>query len=450
MTTLATAAALDRDALLDRFARIRARSRAMFDLLDDTAYYERPIALRNPIVFYEGHLPGFAVNTLIKRALGRPGIDERLETIFARGIDPDSEAQAVARGNPAWPSRAEVREYCDAADRLIADAVGNATLEVAGHPLLDRAQAVWAILEHEEMHQETMAYMWHQLPYALKRKPAGYVTAPSTRGAASAARRVEVPAGVATLGTSPADAPFAWDNEQPAHRIACGAFAIDVFDVTNGELLEFVEDGGYQASRWWRDVDWEWVGGRDDGGAPVTHPPFWQQVDGRWYQRAMFERVPLPLDWPAYVTWAEARAFAAWRGRRLPTEAEFHCAAFGTPDGREQSYPWGEALPDPVPGNFDFRRWDPEPVGARPEGASAFGVHDLVGNGWEWTSTVFAPFDGFTPLPSYPEYSADFFDGDHLVMKGASPVTARSLARRGFRNWFRPRYPYVYATFRCV
>jgi formylglycine-generating enzyme required for sulfatase activity len=63
---------------------------------------------------------------------------------------------------------------------------------------------------------------------------------------------------------------------------------------------------------------------------------------------------------------------------------------------------------------------------------------------------VFAPFDGFMPLPSYPEYSADFFDGQHVVMKGASPMTARGLVRPGFRNWFRPRYPYVYATFRCV
>ena len=111
---------------------------------------------------------------------------------------------------------------------------------------------------------------------------------------------------------------------------------------------------------------------------------------------AMFERVPLPPAWPVYVTWAEARAYARWRGRRLPTEAEFHRAAFGTPDGqRARAIPWGDALRRAGrPANFDFARWDPEPVGAHPDGASAFGVHDLVGNGWEWTSTVFAPFDG--------------------------------------------------------
>jgi formylglycine-generating enzyme required for sulfatase activity len=164
----------------------------------------------------------------------------------------------------------------------------------------------------------------------------------------------------------------------------------------------------------------------------------------------MFERVSLPESWPVYVTWAEARAFATWSGARLMTEPEFHRAAFGTADGHEQLHPWGDTLRGAVPANCDFKRWDPAPVGAHPDGASAFGIHDLVGNGWEWTSTVFAPFPGFEPMASYPEYSADFFDGSHMVMKGASPVTVRTLLRRGFRNWFRPRYPYVYASFRCV
>ena len=182
----------------------------------------------------------------------------------------------------------------------------------------------------------------------------------------------------------------------------------------------------------------------------VRHPSFWHERDGQWQWRGMFESVPLPASWPVYVTWAEAHAYATWRGMRLPTEAEFHRAAYGTPDGHERRYPWGDAVGTRPPANFDFLRWDPEPVDAHPDGASAFGVRDLVGNGWEWTSTVFAPFEGFEALPSYPEYSAEFFDGDHFVMKGASPVTARTLVRPGFRNWFRPRYPYVYAKFRCV
>src|SRR6266850_4602397 len=166
-----TSTAFDRSVALDRFHRARARTRALFDLLDPAAYYEKPIPLRNPVVFYEGHLPAFAVNALIKKGLGRPGIDEHLETIFARGIDPDEEAAAIARGNPAWPSRDAVRAYGDAADSAIVDALEHGDVARDDHPLLRGAQVVWAILEHEEMHQETLAYIWHQVPHRWKVKP---------------------------------------------------------------------------------------------------------------------------------------------------------------------------------------------------------------------------------------------------------------------------------------
>jgi gamma-glutamyl hercynylcysteine S-oxide synthase len=429
MTATTTVTILDRARLLERFRRIRARSRELFDLLDERVYFDRPISLRNPIVFYEGHLPAFAVNTLIRKALGGRGVDPELEVIFARGIDPDSEAAAIARGNPAWPSRAAVTAYAREADRLIETAITSADLDRPMHPLLDRAQALWAILEHEEMHQETLAYMWHQLPYGVKRKPAGYVTLPDGHSKVHASgERVRIPGGSVRLGTDPTEAPFAWDNEQPAYSTDVAAFTIDADNVTNADFMAFVEANGYTDERWWHDEDWSWVASER-----ITHPPFWHQEDGGWQWRGMFEGVPLPPDWPVYVTWAEANAYVNWRHGRLPSEAEYIRAARGT-----------------APGNCDFERWDPEPVGVRPTSVSEFGVRDLAGNGWEWTADVFAPFVGFTPLPSYPEYSADFFDASHVVLKGASPVTPRPLVRPGFRNWFRPRYPYVYAAFRCV
>jgi formylglycine-generating enzyme required for sulfatase activity len=422
-TTSATA--LDRAAIIERFQRIRARTRSLFGFLDEEAYYRRPIPLRNPVVFYEGHLPAFAVNTLLRKALGEPGIDDRLETIFARGIDPDTEAAAAARGNPAWPDRATVQSFAAEADRRIARAFLEGDLVQDRNPLLRGGEAVWAILEHEEMHQETLLYMWHQLPYGLKRAPEGYETL-TIATPASSGGRASIPAGSVTLGT-PMNVPFAWDNERPAHVVDVPAFEIDEHNITNAQYLAFME-----------------------ANPRVTPPSFWECDGGTWYWRGMFERVPLPADWPVYVTWAEADAYARWAGARLPTEAEYHRAAFGTPAEIERRYPWGDDAPSARHGNFDFERFDPVPVGTKPTGASAWGVQDLVGNGWEWTSTVFAGFDGFEPLPSYPEYSADFFDGEHYVMKGASPVTARELLRPGFRNWFRPRYPYVYAAFRCV
>jgi formylglycine-generating enzyme required for sulfatase activity len=161
----------------------------------------------------------------------------------------------------------------------------------------------------------------------------------------------------------------------------------------------------------------------------------------------MFEEIPMPLSWPVYVTHEQAAEYAAWRGATLPTEAQWHRAAYGD---RPCRYPWGNSSPDQTRGNFDARRFDPAPVSAHPAGASPDGVEDLLGNGWEWTSTRFHPFPGFEPFPFYKGYSANFFDDDHYVLKGGSPRTDAKLLRRSFRNWFRSDYPYVYATFRCI
>jgi gamma-glutamyl hercynylcysteine S-oxide synthase len=435
---------LDRAAAIQRFRTNRRRSTLLFDLIDPEAFYTRPIPLRHPVVFYEGHLPAFSVITLIRKGLGRPGIDERLERLFARGIDPASEEAAAAAGATAWPTRAEVRQYAAEADRVILEALRSAPVEQPGHPLLDRAQAVFAILEHEAMHQETLLYMWHQLPHEVKRRPPA-AAAPLAGGLAPAPATACVPAGRATLGAGPQPLPFAWDNEHPSMTVDVPAFEIGVYNVTNADYLAFVEAGGYAEPAWWSEADWAWRLAHD-----ITHPPFWRREDDGWAWHGLFEDLPLPPAWPVYVSHAEASAYARWQGARLPTEAEYHRAAYGTPSGEERPFPWGGEPPDAGRVNADFERWEPVPVGSRPAGASAWGVHDLLGNGWEWTSTIFDGFPGFVPLPSYPEYSADFFDGEHYVMKGGSPATAIELLRRSFRNWFRPHYPYVYAAFRCV
>jgi formylglycine-generating enzyme required for sulfatase activity len=390
-------------------------SRRVFAIPVEDAYYDRPIPLRNPIVFYEGHLPAFNINTLMKIALKCHGIDERYEVLFARGIDPDS-VDAVKSPTDLWPSRAEVQAYGARADGVIEDALLHGPIET------NNAEAAFTILEHEQMHQETLMYMFHEMDYA--RKVDSWRLAV---GSLSSANRqlptVNIPAGIATLGNAAA---FGWDNEFPQHQVEVAAFAIDAHSVTNGDYLDYMR-------------------------ATDAEPPhFWLRRDGAWFWRGMFELVPLPLDWPVWVSHDEAAAYARWRGGRLPSEGEYHRAAFGAPDGSERLHPWGDEPPDATCGNFGFTHWDPVPVGSYPAGASAWGVHDLVGNGWEWTSTVFDGFAGFAPMLSYPNYSADFFDGQHYVLKGASPATCHELIRRSFRNWFRPNYPYVYAKFRCV
>jgi formylglycine-generating enzyme required for sulfatase activity len=218
--------------------------------------------------------------------------------------------------------------------------------------------------------------------------------------------------------------------------------------VTNGEFFEFVERGGYDHARYWRPEDWRWknLAGRNC-------PNVWVKQGDAWFYRTLFDALPLDKvsSWPVYVSLAEARAYARWRGKRLPTEAEFHRAAYTGPDDRETCYPWGNQWPEGRHGNFDFASWSPTPVGSYPAGKSRWGVGELVGNGWEWTDTPFAPFPGFVAyMRSYPEYSQDFFDGKHFVLKGASWATAAELVRLSFRNWYQAHYPYIFAKFRCV
>jgi ergothioneine biosynthesis protein EgtB len=438
---------VDRAVLVEWYRRNRARSKVLFGLIRDAAYYSRPIALCHPIVFYEGHLPAFSFNTLVKRGLGRKSIDARLEAMFARGIDPHEAAwpdrTAASDTTAGWPSRDAVHRFADEADRQVLDALEHADLHGRDHPMLDRGEAAFAILEHEAMHQETLLYMWHRLPFDMKLRPSSYV-APGD-SAVPHQEWIDVPSGRATLGLDRDTLTFGWDNERPGAIACVNSFHIQRHNVTNAAFLEFLEAGGYRDRRWWLPDDWNWIQTENIG-----HPLFWELHDGAWCWRGMFDLVPLRASWPVYVSHAEARAYAEWHGGRLPTEPEFQRAAFGTPSGAERTYPCGDDPPTAERGAFDVSAWDLHPAGSHPAGRRVWCIDDLVGNGWEWTSTVFAPFPGFAPMPSYPEYSADFFDGEHYVMKGASPATARELLRPTFRNWFRGRYPYVYATFRCA
>lgn len=432
----------ERESVLRWFDRNRRHTEKLFASIRPEAYYARPIPLRQPVVFYEGHFAAFNYITLVRRALGRAPFDARLDELFERGIDPETVDEA-READADWPARETVLEYVARADQEVRSALESATLQDDSNPLLRGAEAVYTILEHEAMHHETLRYMLHRLPHDSKIEPDGLAVDLGVSPPLPAT--VGVPAGVATLGVPREKIRFGWDNEIGRVKIDVDAFEIDVYDVTNQQYLEFVDQDGYKRRELWSDEGWAWLQERS-----VSHPSFWEWRDGRRQWRGMYAYYPLPPAWPVYVTQAEAGAFAAWKGRRLMTEAEFHRAAYGQSDENERMHAWGSDPIDRGRGNFDFHSPEPVPVGSHPAGRSAWGAHDLVGNGWEWTSSPFGPFPGFSEMPSYPPYSSDFFDGKHFVVKGASQATARALIRRSYRNWFRPTYPYPYTTFRTV
>ncbi len=428
-----------------RLADARARTDALFDVVRPDSLYERPIRERHRIVFYLGHLEAFDWNLLRERLLNRKSFQPEFDRLFAFGIDPVD--GGLPSDQPAdWPALADIHRYVSRV-RTSLDAGLATAFSFGAEPKGDlqgfpASVLLNAAIEHRLMHAETLAYMLHQLPLERKRRE---TVAPPPRARQVVPAMLEIPAGSVTLGLSRGTSGFGWDNEFEAHEVNVPSFAIDRYKVSNGQYLEFVTAGGYEDRALWTADDWKW---REENG--IVHPAFWKRLGQRWYVRAMFEELPLPLDWPVYVSHAEASAFARWAGKSLPTEAQWQRAAFGTPHGSERAYPWGSEGPRRAQGNFDFRSWDPVPLRAFPKNRSAFGVTGMLGNGWEWTASVFAPFPGFKPFEFYPGYSADFFDGRHFVAKGGSARTAACLLRRSFRNWFQPRYPYVYAGFRCV
>jgi iron(II)-dependent oxidoreductase len=435
-------------ALLSRLADARRRTDDLFGLLPPNSFYDRPIAERHRLIFYLGHLEAFDWN-LLSPKFGLEAYEPEFNKLFAFGIDP------VEGGLPTdvpadWPTIARIEKYNqgirDRLDRALTDsAILRSAPDVVDGTLLHVA------IEHRLMHAETLAYLLHHLP--VERKIAQPALQPDPTPAPQP-RQVTIPAGLATLGQSrqAADS-FGWDNEFDSEQVTVPSFSVDVFPVTNHEYLKFVQAGGYENQSYWRPEDWEWR--RQQG---LDHPQFWirrssssaTDPETQWEFRGMFGTISLPPSWPVYVSYAEAAAFANWAGKKLPTEAQWHRAAYGTPGGEERPYPWGYAPPDAARGNFHHARWEPTAVDVHPAGASAFGVFDLLGNGWEWTSTPFAPLPGFEPFPFYRGYSADFFDGKHFVMKGGSPRTDACMLRRSYRNWFQPHYPYIYAAFRCV
>jgi ergothioneine biosynthesis protein EgtB len=437
--------------VIAQLADARQRTDDLFALVKPEFLYERPISERHRIIFYIGHLEAFDWNLFHQRVLGLKSFHPEYDRLFAFGIDP------VGGGLPSdkasdWPSIAAAQDYVRKVravlDEKLTDALSDSGVPTSvGFPL---STLLNVAVEHRLMHAETLAYMLHQLPLDRKLRQSESLatfTPPVDHG------RVEIPAGAVTLGLPRGRDWFGWDNEYEAHTVNVPAFAIDRYMVTNQQYLEFINAGGYETRAFWGDrddennnnQDWNWKSAQG-----ISHPAFWKHVGQQWLYRTMFEDVPLPLDWPVYVSQAEAKAYAHWAGKSLPTEAEWQRAAYATAHGDERAYPWGERAPDATFGNFDFARWSPAPVHAFPEGRSAFGVHGMLGNGWEWTSTQFAPFPGFEPFPFYRGYSADFFDGQHFVMKGGSARTAACMLRRTFRNWFQAHYQFAYTGFRCV
>ena len=411
----------------------RARSTALTEVVDDADLVAQHSPLMSPLVWDLAHIGSQEELWLVRDVGGRDPLRPEIDGLYDAFQHSRASRVELPLLGPT-EARAYVAEVRDKA----LDTLERTPLN--GRRLVEHGFAFGMIVQHEQQHAETMLAT-HQLRAGEPVLRAD----PPPAGRALPVREVLVPAGPFTMGTS--TEPWALDNERPAHSVDLPAFVIDAAPVSNGEYAEFIAAGGYTDRRWWSGDGWAH---RERAG--LVAPRFWDRdAGGTWFRRRFGVVEPVPADEPVlHVCWHEADAYARWAGKRLPTEAEWEKAArFDPASGRTRRFPWGDDDPTPEHANLGQRHLQPAPVGAYPAGASPLGVHQLMGDVWEWTSSGWHPYPGFEVFP-YPEYSQVFFGGDYRVLRGGSFGTAPAAIRGTFRNWDHPIRRQIFSGFRCA
>jgi gamma-glutamyl hercynylcysteine S-oxide synthase len=390
--------------LKDHLLQSRRRTRAVTADLDGPRLLGPKLPLVNPILWELGHVAWFQERWCLRL---RP--DETLGDSVLEGADALYDSSAVAhdiRWDLPLPT---LRATLDYQDRVL-----DCVLERLEHEGDDEWLLYLAHLTlfHEDMHAEAFHYTRQTLGYeAPALEPAAEVG-----GGATPRGDVEIEGGSFTLG-APRNSGYVFDNEKWAHPVEVAPFAIARYPVTNAEFLEFVRAGG-------------------------AAPKYWVERDGEWLERRFDRLVPLEADLPVvHVSWHDAQAYCRYAGRRLPTEAEWECAASGM---EKRRYPWGDEAPAPEQANFHGA--GRAPVGAFAAGDTPEGCRQMMGNVWEWTASAFAPYPGFVHDP-YRDYSVPWF-GTHKALRGGSFASPARLLRNTWRNFYMPDRYDVFAGFR--
>jgi len=402
----------------------RHRTKGIIARLNDDDVHRQHDSIMSPLVWDVGHVGNFEELWLLRRLDGRPAHDRRLDEMY----NPFDNAR-WSRGDLPLLGRTEALEYLDEVRGDALEIVRRTDLDPA-NPLIRDGYVFRMVIQHEAQHQETMLQALDLRddlhPYALvERSHVGNARPVDDT------ERVVIPGGPFLLGSN--DNPDGYDNERSQHTVEVGTFMIDRFPVTNRRYAEFVAADGYERSELWTDDGWAWRTGVD-----IDAPQGWTpKVGGGWLSRRFGHVLELdPAEPVQHVSFHEAEAFARFAGGRLPTEAEWEKSAAWGPEATVPNvYPWGAAPPSTELTNVGRSRWGPAPVGSYPSGASAYGVEQLLGDVYEWTSSQFVAYPGFAAFP-YSEYSELFFDDPEFrVLRGASWATSNAVTRSTFRNW---------------
>jgi ergothioneine biosynthesis protein EgtB len=427
------------EATIELFNRVRARTMRIVGPLEIEDYVVQTAEFMSPPRWHIGHTSWFFETLLRTYSPGYRVYDKRYLFYFNSYYEGFGDRiDKSMRGTRSRPTVKDTVRYRNHIDQAMIDFLENA----GTRPDFERILALTRMgLEHEMQHQELLVYDIKHLLCDLY--DAQKTSAPSDSETVTGMAEIE--GGLFTLGYEGNE--FAWDNEKPQHTVFLQDFAIDRAPVSNGDFLEFINSGGYEDYRWWLSEGWETVN-RERWRSPL----YWEQEDGKWMIRDFYglHNVVEKADEPvSHVSYFEAAAFAKWAGKRLPTEAEWEKAACFDPKKRaKRQFPWGDAPPDVTKANlFDRLLWGVAPIGSAPEGRSAYGCHQMIGDVWEWTMSDYVPYPGFKS--EFDEYNDKWFVGQK-ILRGGSFATPQIHIRSTYRNFFHPPERWMISGFRCA
>lgn len=352
--------------------------------------YNKPINLRHPYIFYKGHIPCFNKIKLLN-------YHHPYDNIFTRGIDPivtdPTKCHKHSKVPTIYPT--DLDEYIKQIRKNIINNIEN--LE---YKLIKITQ------EHELMHQETLQYI------QIQDKNTHILLSINNQIQPIKKQKLHIKGGNVHLGCNKSKE-FKWDNEIGNETVHVNDFIIDNRPILNYEYMEFIDANGYTNPDLWD--NFQFIINNN-----IKYPASWSYDNEQYYVHTplYYYKYEDVNNWCVYVSKMEADAYCKWKDGRLMTEAEY------------------EIIPDKSYVKYDY------PVVPTD--------NNLKYNGWELTSTIFKPFSGFKECKDYPEYSVDFFDGLHYVLKGSSPYTPEMMVRDSFRNFYQGMYRYMIAKFRLV
>ena len=420
--------------LASQLHQTRMRTLRLTDGLSSEQLMGLKLDIVNPVLWEIGHVGWFHEYWTLRHSHGQPPLIDRADDLWN-----SSTVAHDARWDLDLPDRDVTFAYLARVLDHQSDQLGRADLP-------ERALYFYELaIRHEDMHVEALTYMRETLAYPQPQGLGDHASA----AAGGLSGDAQVPGGTWRLGATRREG-FVFDNEKWAHEVELSTFRIARAPVTNREFAAFVEAGGYRVREYWSDAGWAW---RDR--LRAERPTYWQpKSDGAWAWRRYDRTEAVAPDAPVvFINWYEAEAWCRWARRRLPTEAEWEAAALGEPsaDGKSLSgvkrpWPWGDTVPTGEHANLGFAFDAPLDVAACPQGDSAFGCRQMVGNVWEWTASDFTPFPGFAADP-YEDYSRPWF-GSRKVLRGGCWATSDRIGRPTYRNFFPPARNDIFGGFR--